>query len=29
VAAPIVRRAIDQQFRGYHKNLRRNVESGR
>lgn len=27
VAAPIVQRAIDRQFRRYHENLRRNVES--
>jgi uncharacterized protein YndB with AHSA1/START domain len=27
VAGPIVTRVIDRQFRGYHENLRRNVES--
>jgi hypothetical protein len=26
--APIVKRAIDRQFRAYHENLRRNLESG-
>jgi carbon monoxide dehydrogenase subunit G len=26
--APIVTRAIDRQFRAYHENLRRNLESG-
>ncbi len=29
LAAPIVGRVVDRQFRSYHENLRRNVESGR
>jgi carbon monoxide dehydrogenase subunit G len=28
LVSPIVKRAIDKQFRAYHENLRRNVESG-